>query len=207
MKKTPIFRTQVVACVLVMLAGLAGCSKEDNTPLPEPISAPKAAKRKARAEARRAAADEAKAQAEPQAAAPRKAAPPQAAPPPQPSGPPPFTVHVTSEDDLGEAPLTVTLEVDINEGGGTPPYTILWDFGDGSEFSNEKLVKHIYQFPGEFRASAIVHDKNGKIAQDYADVMVEEPWETARPLERHDMTREEAAKKLRDLGQKQEKSE
>src|SRR5262249_5047259 len=124
-------RETVAAAALILLAGIMACSREEPAPPPEPIAPPKAAnaEHKLKAEAREKAAAEKKTQN--QAAA-------RPAPAATPSGPPPFTVHVTSEDDLGEIPLSVKLDVTINEGGGTPPYTITWDFGDATPFSTEQ---------------------------------------------------------------------
>jgi PKD domain len=184
-------REAVAVAVLILLAGMMACSREEPTPPPEPIAASKAAnaEHKAKAEAKEKAAAEKKAQNQ-AAARPEPAA--------APSGPPPFTVHVTSEDDLGEIPLSVKLDVTINEGGGTPPYTITWDFGDATPFSNDQSPTHVYEFPGEFRASVIVRDKNGKTAQDFADVIAEEPFESPQAVAPPaDLGRKEALEKLK----------
>jgi len=102
---------------LLLLGSIAACSHDEPAPLPEPIAPPKAAsearREKAEAKARKRAAEEASADANSKPAAAEKPAA-AAKPAPEPSGPPPFTVHVSSEDDLGEAPLTVKLYLDIN---------------------------------------------------------------------------------------------
>jgi mono/diheme cytochrome c family protein len=92
-----------------------------------------------------------------------------------------FSVSVSAEDDQGDAPLSVKLEVDTSDSGGTPPYDITWDFGDGSPFGHTKSLTHVYEVPGEFRASVVVRDKNGKIAYDSTDIVVGEPDEPAHP--------------------------
>jgi len=86
-----------------------------------------------------------------------------------------FAVSVSAEDDQGDAPLSVKLEVDTSDGGGTPPYDITWDFGDGSPFGHTKSLTHVYEVPGEFRASVVVRDKNGNIGYDSTDVVVTVP--------------------------------
>jgi hypothetical protein len=183
-------RGTIAIAGLLLLAGMLGCSHEEPAPPPEPIAPPNAAARKEKAEEKQRAAAEGQAQSQ-AATRPKPAA--------VPSGPPPFTVHVTSEDDLGEIPLSTKLDVTINEGGGTPPYTITWDFGDATPFSNEQSPTHVYAFPGEFRASVIVRDKNGKLAQDYADVIAEEPFESPQAASgaADDLNRKEALEKLR----------
>src|SRR5262249_33482639 len=152
----------------ILSGSLVACSREEPPPLPEPIARPKAAaERKPR--------EQAKAEVPPPAVKQPEKPEPASSPLQQ-----PFTVRVGSEDDNGDAPLTVKLDVQINQGDAAAPFTVLWDFGDGSPFGSGTEISHVYTFPGEFRASAIVRDKNGKIAQDYADVTVEEPWEQAR---------------------------
>ena len=47
--------------------------------------------------------------------------------------------------------------------GGTPPYTITWDFGDGNSSSNLS-TSHIYHNPGIYNISVLVTDSNGFVA-------------------------------------------
>jgi PKD repeat protein len=86
-------------------------------------------------------------------------------------------VAASSDADDGERPFTVNLEAAVREGSGTPPYTYLWDFGDGTPFGNSSKVTHVYRLPGSFRASIIVTDKSGDTDQDYVDIDVERPGE------------------------------
>ena len=71
--------------------------------------------------------------------------------------------------------MTIHLESEVREGSGKPPYSYLWDFGDGSAFGNTSAVTHVYTFPGRFRAHIIVKDSAGSISMDYIDVDVESP--------------------------------
>jgi len=57
--------------------------------------------------------------------------------------------------------------------GGSPPYTISWDFGDGST-SQETYPTHIYASPGEYTITVIVTDNKQKTDQDTAIITVEE---------------------------------
>jgi len=57
--------------------------------------------------------------------------------------------------------------------GGTSPYTISWDFGDGST-SQETYPTHIYASPGEYTITVIVTDNKQKTATDTATINVEE---------------------------------
>jgi PKD repeat protein len=57
--------------------------------------------------------------------------------------------------------------------GGTPPYTVSWDFGDGST-SQENRPTHIYSSPGEYTVTVTVTDNKQKTDQDTAKITVEE---------------------------------
>jgi len=57
--------------------------------------------------------------------------------------------------------------------GGTQPYMVSWDFGDGTT-SDEINPTHIYTNPGEYTVTVFVTDDNGKTAEDTAIITVEE---------------------------------
>jgi plastocyanin len=57
--------------------------------------------------------------------------------------------------------------------GGTPPYSIEWDFGDGIT-SQENNPTHIYNNPGEYTITITVTDNKQKTAIDTATITVEE---------------------------------
>lgn len=54
-------------------------------------------------------------------------------------------VEIISNDVAGATPATFEFEAQIS--GGTRPYTFSWDFGDGSEGSDEKIVEHTVEEP------------------------------------------------------------
>jgi PKD repeat protein len=57
--------------------------------------------------------------------------------------------------------------------GGTPPYTIIWDFGDGAT-SQENNPIHIYNNPGIYTITVTITDDKQKTAIDTATITVEE---------------------------------
>jgi hypothetical protein len=90
-----------------------------------------------------------------------------------------LTAFADADEVVGGVPHTVKLDVDVVEGTGHPPFKFLWDFGDATEFSDEKAPTHVYKIPGSFRASVIVTDSKGGTDQDYVDVTVNEDFEYA----------------------------
>ena len=57
--------------------------------------------------------------------------------------------------------------------GGTPPYIVSWDFGDGST-SQVTNPTHVYNNPGEYTIAVTVTDDKQKTATDIAVMIVEE---------------------------------
>ena len=82
----------------------------------------------------------------------------------------PSTVSVTASANptSGAAPLIVNFTA--NASGGLPPYSFLWDFGDGSPASNQQNPSHTYQSPGTYTASVTVTDSAGNT--DSATVLI-----------------------------------
>lgn len=79
-----------------------------------------------------------------------------APPPPPPPPPPPLLTITASGFPLsGPAPLTVGFSAVV--AGGVPPYTFLWDFGDGSPTSNLQNPSHSYP-AGTYTATVAVTD-------------------------------------------------
>jgi PKD repeat protein len=81
------------------------------------------------------------------------------------------TVEIVSNDVEGEAPATFEFEAEI--AGGTEPYTISWDFGDGSEGSDEQTVEHTFDEAGTYNVAVIVTDSDGETASDSLEITVE----------------------------------
>ena len=81
------------------------------------------------------------------------------------------TVEIVSNGVEGEAPATFIFEADIV--GGTEPYTISWDFGDGSEGSEEQSVEHTFDEAGAYIVAVTVTDSDGETASDSLEITVE----------------------------------
>ncbi len=81
------------------------------------------------------------------------------------------TVEIVSNGVEGEAPATFEFEAEI--AGGTEPYTISWDFGDGSEGSDEQTVEHTFDEDGTYNVDVNVTDSDGEIASDSLEITVE----------------------------------
>ncbi|HEU4444471.1 MAG TPA: PKD domain-containing protein [Nitrososphaeraceae archaeon] len=79
-----------------------------------------------------------------------------------------FTIDSTNGDT---APATFLFESDPE--GGTEPYTFSWDFGDGSQQSNEQFITHTFQNPGTYQITLIVTDSAGQTASDTDQVTVQ----------------------------------
>jgi PKD repeat protein len=82
------------------------------------------------------------------------------------------TVEILSNGMEGEAPATFEFGAHIT--GGTEPYTISWDFGDGSEGSDEETVEHTFEEPGTYNVVVTITDSNDQTASDSLEITVEE---------------------------------
>jgi PKD repeat protein len=89
----------------------------------------------------------------------------------------PLTVEIISSDTEGVAPATSEFEADIT--GGMEPYTISWDFGAGSEESDDdggdETVEHTFDIAGTYNVDAIVTDSAGRTVSDSILITVEPP--------------------------------
>jgi PKD repeat protein len=84
----------------------------------------------------------------------------------------PLTVEITSNDTEAIAPAAFEFEVNVTD--GTVPYTYSWDFGDGSEESNEETVEHTFEEAGSYNVSLTVTDSRGQSTSDNVEITVEE---------------------------------
>jgi PKD repeat protein len=57
-------------------------------------------------------------------------------------------------------------------GGGTGPYTYLWDFGDGSEETEEQIVVHTFEKAGAYNVILTAIDTSNQNASDSVEINV-----------------------------------
>jgi PKD repeat protein len=94
-------------------------------------------------------------------------------PTPTPTITEPLTVGIISNGTEGVAPATFEFEADIT--GGTEPYTYLWNFGDGSEGSDEQTVVHTFEEAGTYNVTLAATDTDNQNASDSIEINVEAP--------------------------------
>jgi plastocyanin len=80
----------------------------------------------------------------------------------------PFTCAIKAVPQTGENQLTVAFSGTLS---GTEPYTVNWDFGDGTS-STDLAPTHTYTADGLFSSSLTAHDANGKSCSDASDITV-----------------------------------
>jgi PKD repeat protein len=86
----------------------------------------------------------------------------------------PLTVEITSSDTEGVAPATFEFEANVT--GGMEPYTYSWDFGDGSEESDDdETIDHTFDEAGTYNVDLTVTDSSGRTASDSILITVEAP--------------------------------
>jgi hypothetical protein len=90
----------------------------------------------------------------------------------------PLRVEITSSETEGGrvvAPATFEFEADV--AGGTEPYTIRWNFGDGSsseESDDDETISHTFEEAGRYNVRLTVTDSIGQRASDSVQITVEE---------------------------------
>jgi PKD repeat protein len=101
----------------------------------------------------------------------------------------PLTVELTSNDTEAIAPATFEFEADIT--GGIEPYTISWNFDDGSSEESDDdvdVVNHTFEEAGSYDVNVTVTDSRRQSASDSTEITVEE--EEAPPAEEEDVEEE-----------------
>jgi PKD repeat protein len=83
-----------------------------------------------------------------------------------------LTVGIIPNGTEGVAPATFEFEANIT--GGTEPYTYLWNFGDGSEESDEQTVLHTFEEAGIYNVTLAATDTDNQDASDSIEITVEE---------------------------------
>src|SRR5919107_1770280 len=84
-----------------------------------------------------------------------------------------LTAGIISNSTEGVAPATFEFQANLT--GGTEPYTYLWDFGDGSEGSDEQTVLHTFEEAGTYEVTLVATDTEDQDASDSIEISVEEP--------------------------------
>ncbi len=84
-----------------------------------------------------------------------------------------LTAEIISNATQGIAPATFEFQANIT--GGREPYTINWDFGDGSEGSDEQTVEHTFEEAGTYNVSLAAIDTDNQNVSDSIEISVEEP--------------------------------
>jgi plastocyanin len=97
-----------------------------------------------------------------------------------------LTLDLVSNDTTGVAPATIEFEANIE--GGTEPYTINWDFDDGSEESDEETVEHTFDDAGTYDVNLTATDALNQTASDSVEITVEEPSPAAGEEDTTDTT-------------------
>jgi PKD repeat protein len=97
----------------------------------------------------------------------------------------PLSVEITPGETEGIAPATFNFKADVS--GGLEPYTIRWDFGDGSIGSQEEgeeqeldenddnTIEHTFDLAGIYNVRVSVTDSTGRTASDSISIIVDEP--------------------------------
>ena len=93
-------------------------------------------------------------------------------PPPPTTITEPLTVGIISNSTEGVAPATFEFQANLT--GGTEPYVINWDFGDGSEESDEQTVLHTFEEAGTYEVTLTATDTDDQEASDSIEISVEE---------------------------------
>jgi PKD repeat protein len=92
----------------------------------------------------------------------------------------PLTVEIISSDTEDTAPANFEFEAEIT--GGVEPYTIRWDFDDGSIEENDEEVEHTFDEAGSYSVDLTVTDSGDQSESDSMEITVEEgPVEEEQP--------------------------
>jgi len=86
----------------------------------------------------------------------------------------PLITEITSDERRGVAPATFEFEAEVI--GGIEPYTMTWNFGDGSpEENDDDTVEHTFDIAGTYNVDLTVMDSTGRTNSDRMLVTVEPP--------------------------------
>jgi PKD repeat protein len=101
----------------------------------------------------------------------------------------PLAGQFFSSSSEGIAPATIEFAAVIS--GGSGPYTINWDFGDGSEgeSDNDEDIAHTFEEAGTYTVTVIATDSAGQVVSGSLEITVEEA--PAEEVEEQPTTAEE----------------
>jgi hypothetical protein len=80
-------------------------------------------------------------------------------------------VQIISNETEGTAPATFEFEANVT--GGTEPYTYSWDFGDGTEGSDEQTVVHTFDEAGTYNVTLVTTDVDNQNSSDSMEINIE----------------------------------
>jgi len=80
----------------------------------------------------------------------------------------PLSASVDPTRTVGRAPFSVGLTAAIK--GGTPPYTVIWYFGDDSDPEVGETVAHQYKDPVTYHCTITVTDAAGEVTSNFVDL-------------------------------------
>ncbi|MDQ3835840.1 MAG: PKD domain-containing protein [Thermoproteota archaeon] len=86
-----------------------------------------------------------------------------------------MTVQIISNGTEAVAPATFRFDTQTICGAG--PYGVTWDFGNGSDTSDEQNVLHTFEDAGTYNVAVNVTDSDGNEASDSIEITVEEASE------------------------------
>ncbi|MCI4345293.1 MAG: PKD domain-containing protein [Thermoplasmata archaeon] len=75
------------------------------------------------------------------------------------NGSSPLRLTATASRDRGPVPFSVDLSANVT--GGRPPYSVRWQYGDGSPTASGLQGTHTFETPGSFLVRATATDSNG----------------------------------------------
>src|SRR5918999_1560432 len=82
-----------------------------------------------------------------------------------------LTAEIIPNGTEGVAPATFEFQANLT--GGTEPYTNIWNFGDGSEESNEQTISHTFEEAGTYNVTLAATDTDNQTASDSIEINVE----------------------------------
>jgi PKD repeat protein len=101
----------------------------------------------------------------------------------------PLRAEIISNGTEDAAPAT--FEFEANATGGIGPYAISWNFGNGSEESNEETVLHTFEKAGSYNVTLTITDTDNQTASHSIEIRVQEGAEID---EEHEAIQEQSVK-------------